>query len=233
MVPCSERPVALRLEQAEADSAELPDLREASHRLAASVVAQHPARPSAVARQARAQQLAVPRRAVPRRAEPLRRQVGLRPAEPAVQAGVAAQQQEVQPASAAQPQAARAELAVLAAAALQPAAVSVAVVRRPEEGVAVLDVVEAALPQAAVRAAVVAGRLREGAAPDVEAGPLRAAAVRDEGGLLREAQGAPAGRPSAAAWAGAPLTRFPGDRLAPSPWARSAHARESLRIAQP
>jgi hypothetical protein len=153
-----------------------------------------------------------------------------------VQAVGAEPQQEVQPASAAQPQAAESaasdaaalqpEAAAVwgAAAGLQPAEGSVAAVRLPEEGAAVLDAAEAALPQAAVRAA--AGAARRRAAP---------AEVLDAAGVRRRVGrgGAPGVLLLAAAWAAAPWSRFRGDRPAPSARAQSAPARGRLRTAPP
>jgi hypothetical protein len=235
--------MALRRERAEAARPAVP----AGSHPGLEMPARHPAHPSAaVARKARAQQQAVEpvavrrqavRQVVPRQVAP--RQVALRLAEPAVQAVGAEPQQEVQLASAAQPQAA--ELGVSASAALQPEAAavwdaaaglqpavgSVAAVRLPEEGAAVLDVAEAALPQAAVRAAAGAARRRA-----AQAEVLDAAGVRRRVARVGQAE-APAARLLAAAWAAAPWSRFRGDRPAPSARAQSAPARGRLRTAQP
>jgi hypothetical protein len=96
-----------------------------------------------------------------------------------------------------------------------------------------LPEVAAALDVAAVVPRQVAGAARGAAEaelrPAAEAVPDVAAEVRQR--AARGAQGEPL---SAAAWAAAPLsTRLRGDRPVPSPPARSAHAKESLRIAQP
>jgi hypothetical protein len=236
--------MALRLARPEARQeraeAARPAVPAGSHR-GLEMPARHPARPSAaVARKAQ-----VPQSAVPRVAEPVVvwRPVALRLAAPTAQAAVAEAlvepQQEVPPALAAQPRAARAELAVSGAAAPQPAAGSVAAVRLPEEGAAALDEAEAAQPRAAVRDAVVAARRRvaqaavrdaagarrrgaQVAAPDAEEAPRREARDAAQGVLL-----------SAAAWAALPSIRCQEGRLAPSARARFAHARARLRTAQP
>jgi hypothetical protein len=96
----------------------------------------------------------------------------------------------------------------------QPVAGSVAAgVRQPEEGAA---------PDAAERL--------PGVARVAVAERRRAARVAE---VRRRAGPGEAARPSAAAWAAPLSTRLRADRPAPSPLARSAHARKSLRIAQP
>jgi hypothetical protein len=239
--------MALRQEQA---AVARPAVPAGSHR-GLEMPARHPARPSAaVARKAQAQQSAARRPVEP---GVVRRQVVLRLAEPAVQAGVteAAPQQEVQPASAAQPQAARAELAVSdagalqpgegAAAGLQPAAGSAAAVRQPEEA-AVLDAAEAALPQAAVRAAVVARlRVAQAAGPVAEealrrgaqAGVRRRAAgvaAPDEAGVRRRVVQA-AGVPRRAARDAAPGVLLLAAAWAALPWTRFRGDRRGDRLA--
>jgi hypothetical protein len=171
-----------------------------------------------------AQMVRVPQREVPVAqllvAEP---KGALRPAEqPGALAEAAAEAQreeEVPPALAVQPKVAPGVLAAWdAAAGPQPVVASVAAGVRQPEAAAAPDVV-VALPQAAVRA--VAAVLQPGAAPVAE--------VRQR--AARGVQGEPL---SAAAWAAVPLSTRPrGDRPAPSPPARSAHATESLPIAQP
>jgi hypothetical protein len=221
-----------------------------------------PAHPSAaVARRVWARELALPLPAELAVAQlPAEPMVVARPtAEPvagrlesaAVQDVAAGPRREVQRASAAQPRAARAELVASGAGVLQPAvreavwdaaaepqpaAASAAGVRQPEAGAVVLDAAEAALQQAAVVPDVAAAALRQAAAvvrAAVAAVRLREEAARDEAvAPRREAPGA-AARPSAAAWA-APLCRpcLRAARLAPSPKARFAPAREEQRIAR-
>jgi hypothetical protein len=172
--------------------------------------------------------------AQPRAAEP---KGALRPAEqPGALAEAAAEvqrEEEVPPALAAQPKVAPGVLAEWdAAAGPQPGAAPVAAgVRQPEEA-AVPDAVVVALLRGAVRA--VAAVLRQAAEraavaallPEVRAVPALEVPRRE----ARGAQGVPL---LAAAWA-APLSiRLRGDRPAPSPPVRSAHAREVSRIAQP
>jgi hypothetical protein len=214
----SARPVALRRERAQAARSAVP---AGPHRGLETPA--RPARPSAVVARTVGLRLAV------------LRQEALRPAEPAVQAGEAEPQQEVQPASAARPRAARVELAVSGAGALRPEAVAVwdaaagpqpgaaavwDAAAGPQPGAAAVQgVAVAALPQAAVARAAVGAARRPGAAPVSEV--LRRAG-RDEAEPLL-----------AAAWAALPSTRPAGERLAPSTPARSAHARGRLRTAQP
>jgi hypothetical protein len=199
-------------------------VRAAVVRPAVLAVVRCPARPSAAA----AQMVRVRRRAeVPVAQPPAAEPKGaLRPAEqPGALAEAAAEvqrEEEVPPALAAQPKVAPAVLAAWGAAAEpQPAVASVAAgVRQPEEAAAP-DVAVVALPQGVARA-VAAARLRGAAAGPVS--EVRRPAARD-------AQGGP---PLAAAWAAVPLSiRLRGDRPAPSPSARSAHAREVSRIARP
>jgi hypothetical protein len=136
-------------------------------------------------------------------------------------AAEAPREQAVPRAVAAQPKVAQAVRD--AAAVPQLVAASVAVGPPPEER-AGQDVV-AVLPRE-VAAERLPGAARDAAAERLQAA-VRVAEVR-----LRAARGA-AARPSAAAWA-APLSTRPREvRLAPSPWVRSAHARERLRTAQP
>jgi hypothetical protein len=161
----------------------------------------------------------------------------LRPAEqPGALAEAAAEvqrEEEVPRALAAQPKVAPEVLAAWdAAAGPQPAVASVAAgVRQPEEAAAPVaagvrqpeeaaapDVAVVALPQGVARA--VAAVLQPAAGPVAE---VRRPAARDAQGVL----------PSAAAWAALPSIRLRGDRPAPSPSARSAHAREVSRIARP
>jgi hypothetical protein len=116
-----------------------------------------------------------------------------------------------------------------AAAVPQPVAASVAVELPPEER-AGQDVAAALLQE------VAAGERLPEVARDEVAERLpeaRQAAVRVSEVRLRAAPDEPEVLPSAAAWA-APLSiRLREARPAPSPWARSAHARERLRTAQP
>ena len=111
----------------------------------------------------------------------------------------------------------------------QPVAELAEVAARPREAAAVQGVAEVVQRRAAAeraaaavlpQAAVAAGRL-PGAAPGAEEVPQQAA--RGE---------VPAVRPSAAAWVALPCLQEQA-RPAPSPRERSAHARKSLRIAQP
>jgi hypothetical protein len=204
----------------------------------------YPARPSVVAApkvrvllrvelKERAQRLAEPEAQQP--AEPMK---VLRPAEPAgwaEAAAVALPEQVARQALAVRPKAVPGVLAVWdAAAAPQPEAASGAAGLLPEERAAGQGVAGAvpqraagqgvaeAVPQPAAEQAAVAVRLR-----GEQAGPVSEVRRR----VARGAQGEPL---SAAAWAAVPLsTRLRGDRPAPSPPARSAHAKESLRIAQP
>lgn len=182
-----------------------------------------PARPSVVA----AQMVQVPQRAEVSVAQPLVAEptVGLQPAEqPGALAEAAAEvqrEEEVPPALAARPKVAPGVLAEWdAAAEPQPAVASGAAgVRQPEEA-AVQGVAVAALPQGVARAVAAAVR---------QPGAVQVAEVRRR--VVRGAQGEPL---SAPAWAAVPLsTRLRGARPAPSPPARSAHAKERLRIAQP
>jgi hypothetical protein len=229
------RPVALRRERAEAARPAVPG---GSHR-GLEMPAQHPARLSAaVARKARALRAAAVM-AAQRLAEAMvaQRQVAQRQAEPAVQAVGPEPQQEVSPASAAQPTAAREEeVAPDVVVGRQPAVESAEVAARRREAAAVRGAAEVVQRRAAGPASVEAVRLRgaQVAAPDAEEAPQRAApaGVRDAAGVLRrvardEARGVLL---LAAAWAG-PL--YPqAARLAPSARARSAHARGCLRTAQ-
>jgi hypothetical protein len=179
-------------------------------------------------------------------------QVVLR-SEPEEQGVLAAPRREVPRASAAQPQAVRAELAVSGeGVVLQPAARVAGwdAAAEPRQvagsGAAVLlpvaaeaeeqDVVAAVQRQAAGPASA-AVRLREAevAAPDAEEARLRGALA----GVLAAAEVPQrVARDEgvlllAAAWAELPSTRLQGARLAPSAWAPSAHARGGLRTAQP
>jgi hypothetical protein len=194
--------------------------------------ARHPVRPSAAA----ARKVRVPRRGEASVAQPLaaERMGALRPAEqPGALAGAAAavpRAEVAPPALAVQPKAAPEALAVWDAAGPQPVAASGAAgVRQPEEAAAP-DAAVAVLPPEAVRAVAAEERPREAVrAAAAEVRPRGAARVAE--GRRRAAPGE-AARPSAAAWAALPWTRFRADRPAPSPWGRSAPARESLRIAQ-
>jgi hypothetical protein len=114
-----------------------------------------------------------------------------------------------------------------AAAVPQPVAASVAVGLPPEEQ-AGPDVV-AALPQEVAAGERLPGVARDAAAERLQEVP----AVRVSEVPLRVAPDEPEVLPSAAAWAALPSTRLREVRLVPSPWARSAHARERLRTAQP
>jgi hypothetical protein len=238
-------PVALRQERAEAARPAVP---AGSHR-GLETPAQHPARPSAaVARKARAQQLAVPRPVEP----VVRRQVARQSVEPVVRWQVARQsaepavrrQVEVPQVSAAQPRAAPVAEGLLsgaqAVAAAQPWVERVEAVALPSEaqaaGVEELPwAAQAAEVEELPWAAQAAGA--EGLPSVAQAVRLRVAQAEvlvAAGVRRREARAeALAVRPSAAAWAAPPSTRFRGGRLAPSPWGRTARARESLRIAQP
>jgi hypothetical protein len=196
---------------------------------AARPVVLRPAVPAAVRCPARPSVVAAPKERVPlraelkeraqRRAEPMK---VLRPAGRAEGAAAALPEQVARQALAVRPKAVPGVPAVSAeAAAPQPEAASGAAGLLPEERAAVQGVA-AEVPQLAAEQAAVAVRLRgERAGPVSEV--LRRAA--------RGAQGEPL---SAAAWAADPLsTRLREDRPAPSAPARSAHAKESLRIAQP
>jgi hypothetical protein len=86
------------------------------------------------------------------------------------------------------------------------------------------------LPEEAVERDVAAAAQPQGAAAERRPGAVRPVAP-DAEGLHREAPDVPAARPSAAAWAAPPCLQ--AARPAPSPQARSAHAKKDLRIAQP
>jgi hypothetical protein len=147
--------------------------------------------------------------------------------------------------SAAQPQAAQAELAASGAGVvLQPAVWDAAAERRqaagpgaevllPEEG-AERDVAVAVLLQAAEPASV-AVRLWEAqvAVPDAEEAPLQEAEVLAAAEVPQQVARDEGVRLLAAAWAGLLSIRLQGGRLAPSALARSAHARGCLRTARP
>jgi hypothetical protein len=134
----------------------------------------------------------------------------------------------VPPASVGQPTAVPGEVvAPDVAVGRQPAAESAGVVARRLEAAA-----------GPVAAAAVRLRGARVAAPDAEEAPQRAAQaeVRVSVAVAPRRVGrdaAPGVLLSAAAWAAPLSTRFQEDRLVPSPPARSAHVRESLRIAQP
>jgi hypothetical protein len=154
---------------------------------------------------------------------PAQQLAGLQPEEPAGWAEAAAELQweEVAPqALAARPKAVPGVLAVLdAAAGPQRAGAPVAVgVQQPEAAAVRVAAVEVQ-PQGAALAGVAAVQ--------------RPGAVQVAGVRRRVARGAQAVLPSAPASAAALSTQHRGDRPAPSPQARSAHAQESLRIAQP
>jgi hypothetical protein len=207
-------------------------VRAAGVRPAVLAVVRCPARPSAAA----AQMVRVRRRAEVPVAQPLAAEPKGAPRsaeQPAALAEAAAEvqrEEEVPPALAAQPKVAPAVLAAWdAAAGPQPAVASVAAgVRQPEEAAAP-DVAVVALPQAVVRAVAVVAQ-PQGVARAVAAARLRGAVAGPVSEVrrpaARDAQGGP---PLAAAWAAVPLSiRLREDRPAPSPSARSAHAREVL-----
>jgi hypothetical protein len=205
----SAQPRAARPVQAEAVHPAVPD------------AVRCPARPSAAA----AQMVRAPQRAEVSVAQPLaaKPKAALRPAEQpgawAEAAAVALPEEEAPLALAAQPKVEPGVLAEWDAAAGPQLVVAsgAAGVRQPEEA-AVPDVAAVALPQGVARA-VAAGVRQPGAARVAE---VRLRAARDAQGVL----------PLAAAWAAVPLsTRLRADRPVPSPPARSAHAREVLRIA--
>jgi hypothetical protein len=147
---------------------------------------------------------------------------------PAVQAevvGAVREAQQVPRVLAAQPQAAPAAAAVWDVVVVpQPAAESAGVARRPEAA-AVPGVAEVVPRRAAAPASVEAVRRRGAPAGVPDEAGVRRRGARDEarGALLL-----------AAAWGAVlPSIRCQEGRLAPSARARSARARESLRIAQP
>jgi hypothetical protein len=165
-------------------------------------------------RQARPSVAAARKARVPQEAElrVVRRLVARRLEQPAGWDAAAAEQEalRVPQALAAQPLAAEAARAELGAAAgPQRGAVSVAAA---EPGVA----------------AVVPRRAAERALVEVPLPGVAAVPVAEE--LPRAARGVQVGRPSGAAWAAALCLQ--AARLAPSPPAQSAHAREDLRIAR-
>jgi hypothetical protein len=230
----SARPVALRRERA---AAARPDVPAGLRR--ADLGEQHRAHLSAAAaRKVPAPQAAVEGMAAQRLAEAV---VARRLAVLAAVAAAVQQAQEVPPASAAQPTAARgAVVAPDVVAGRQPAAESAGVAARRREAAAgpgaaaevqpqaaVLDVAGAALPQVAEAARPQAAGLAA-----VEAERLREAAVLDAAGVRRRvARDAPGVLLLAAAWAGPLCPQAP--RLAPIPPAQSAHARGRLRTARP
>jgi hypothetical protein len=244
------RPQAARLVPLMERRLALPMGRAARRDVLAGPRRGYPAHPSAaVAQRGSAQALALPpaAMAVPRTAAP----VAVRHLEPAQQGAAAGPRPEVQRAPAARPQAARVEVGASGARALpregreavwdaraepRRGAGSGAAVRLPEEA-AVQGVAEAVQQLAAERDVVV---LPQAAERDVEGVvlPQAVAAVRLPGAArgaevpLQGARDAPAVQPSAAAWAVPPCLRVPA-RPAPSPRARSAHARKRQRIAQP
>jgi hypothetical protein len=168
----------------------------------------------------RAQRLAAPMR-------------GLRPPGWAEAAAVAVQEEAVPRAVAARPTAAPGVLAGRAAAAApQRVAASVAAGLPPEEP-AVQGAAVAEPQPVAVRVAAGAALL-PAAVPAAEVLRRAAEAVPVAGVLRRAARGAQGEPLSAAAWAAVPLSiRLPEGRPAPSPSARSAHARKLSRMAQP
>jgi hypothetical protein len=145
--------------------------------------------------------------------------------EPAARAEAAPEalpEQAVPRVVAARPQVVRA--AWDAAAVPQPVAAAGAVGLRPEERAAVWDAVAGLRREEQAVAPAVAGVPQPGA---------RRAAVRVAEVPLRAAPDVPEVLPSGAAWAAHLSTRLPEVRLAPSPRARAARARERLRPAQP